>query len=515
MDNATTESAAPNIPRLVIAGTGSGAGKTSVTLGLIAALRARGLAVQPFKVGPDFLDPTWHSRAAGRPGYNLDGWMTDEAYVRDIYARQTAEADFAVIEGVMGMFDGASPDALTGSTAEIALWLDAPVVLVVNVWGLAGTVAALVKGFVEFEPRIRIAGIIANFCGSQGHAGILEKALAARNLPPLLGWLPRGGLPVLPDRHLGLRPAFSLEANETMIRELGQATETGLDLDRLLDVAAPVLPAASISPATSSLAPRTPEIAPPPTKTSAQLPGHSTGHSTAANLRMGLAKDAAFYFYYNEHLDMLRERGVEIVEFSPLADAHVPADLDFIYIGGGYPEEFAAELEANESMRSDIARFAREKYIYAECGGFMYLSRKLITLKEESFAMVGIFAFDTRMLPRRKMLGYTETTLVEDTLLGRAGDVLRGHEFHYSEICEEPELDLEQAGFRKVYSLKGRRGGKTRSEGLFNGHVLAGYVHQHFGSRPAALDFFLRTLLEKRNDTLNETSMKKSVTSAT
>ena len=460
------------IPAVVIAGTGSGTGKTSVTLGLARALVRRGLRVQPFKVGPDFLDPTWHRRASGRESYNLDGWMTDHEYVTRLFARRTVDADCAIVEGVMGMFDGASPTELTGSTAEVALWLDAPVVLVVNAWGLAGTIAALVKGFVEFEPRVRVAGVVANFCGSAGHAKLLDQALAARDLPPLLGWLPRDGLPALPDRHLGLRAAFTIEENEAMIDTMADVCAEGIDLDRLLEVASTQGEGGSKLPQASPLT-----MAP-------HAPTHPSG-------RIAIARDEAFYFYYPDNLELLGERGAELIEFSPLRDAELPEGVDLLYIGGGYPEEYAAELEANTSMRASIAAFAGRGFIYAECGGLMYLSRDLTTRDGTSRAMVGALPFGTRMLDLRKMLGYVETRFTGPTLFGDIADEpLRGHEFHYSEIVDE---DVAATGgqWRKVYSLRGRRSGKERVEGFFNGRVLASYVHQHFGSNPAALDRLL------------------------
>jgi cobyrinic acid a,c-diamide synthase len=449
-------------------------GKTSVALGLAGALRRRGLTVQPFKVGPDFLDPTWLSLAAGRPAFNLDGWMTSRPYVEALFARAAADADVALIEGVMGLFDAANPTSLAGSTAEIAAWLETPVLLVVDAGGMAGSIAAMVKGYAEFAPGCRVAGVIANRCGSARHAELLARALAAAELPPLVGQLERDAFPPLPDRHLGLVAAELAGSAEEHLAALADACAAGIDLDAvLLDRGA----------TGSRLAGHT---TPSPERRGAVRVSRPTPLLCEEGLgvvRIGLARDEAFSFYYRDNLDLLAAAGVEWVEFSPLHDRHLPARLDGLYLGGGYPEEHAAELAANEAMRGAVRDFAAHGgRIYAECGGLMYLARDLVARDGASHAMAGLLPFGVRMLARFKTLGYAEVTTVEDGPWGAAGTRLRGHEFHYSEPADVPHV--WPSPWRTLYAVQGRRDQAPRPEGFFDGTTLASYVHLHLGSNP-------------------------------
>lgn len=455
---------------VVIAGAGSGVGKTSIALGVAAALRRRGLRVQPFKVGPDFLDPTYLSRAAGRTCYNLDGWMTRREYVLDLFADVAADADVAIIEGVMGLFDGASATSIEGSTAEIAAWLGAPVVLVVNAHGVARSLAAMVAGFASFEPGVRIAGVIANQAGTSRHGEWLAQSLAAAQLPPLVGCVPRGALPALASRHLGLVSADAHVLPDEAMAALADAVERHVDLDRLLS-AAPPLAVAGVN-------------APPPAAAAPHL-------QSASRLRLGLARDEAFHFYYPDNLEMFAARGVEWVEFSPLSDRALPAGLAGLYIGGGYPEVHARRLAANATMLGSVRDFAASgRPIYAECGGLMYLARSIRTLDGELPVLTGVLPIDTAMLPRLRTLGYVEATTVGASLLGAAGCTVRGHEFHYSEVVAD---DSTAAGFEPAYRAVRRReqGGAGTPEGWRRGNVLAGYVHVHFASCPWAADWFV------------------------
>ncbi|MDD4889125.1 MAG: cobyrinate a,c-diamide synthase [Phycisphaerae bacterium] len=452
--------------KMVIAGTSSGVGKTSLTLGLARALTRHGLRVQTFKVGPDFLDPTYLSPASGRTCYNLDGWMTGRDYVRDLFARTTADADIALVEGVMGLFDGASPDALDGSTAQIAAWLDAPVLLVANAHGAARSLAATVHGFASFEPGVRIAGVIANQSGSERHEKWIEEALAAAKLPPLLGAVPRGAMPELKSRHLGLVSADGDILPDETIDRLADACEKHLDIEQILRVAHPLVPSCS-EPALGARRP---------------APG--------ASIRLGVARDAAFHFYYPDNLQMLAAAGAELVFFSPLNDRGLPGGLDAIYLGGGYPEVHADQLSANKPMLADIRAFsASGKRIYAECGGLIYLGRGVRTLDDKTVPLAGVLPIDTAMLERLKTLGYVEATLAGDGLLGQAGAALRGHEFHYSEIIAD---DAAAAGWAPAYSLRRRRDDASRPEGFCGngGRVLASYVHLHLGSDPGSASRF-------------------------
>jgi cobyrinic acid a,c-diamide synthase len=452
-------------PRLVIAGSASGVGKTSLAVGLAYELTRRGLRVQTFKVGPDFLDPTLLARASGRTCYNLDGWMTSRDYVCRLFARATAGADIAVVEGVMGMFDGASPATLEGSTAEIAAWLDAPLLLVAGAHGAARSLAATVKGFAEFEPGIRVAGVIANQGGSDRHRAWLAEALAAAGLPPLLGAVPRGAIPTLPSRHLGLVAADPQTLATPILEQLADAIREHVDV--------PAVIALAQSAAACGFA----GFAPPPCEA-----------ASGSAFRLGLAWDDAFQFYYADNLEAFSQRGVEICRFSPLADAGLPAGLDGLYFGGGYPELHAARLAENRAMLAGVRAFAASgRPVYAECGGLMYLGRSLTTCDGVRHAMAGAAPLETAMLPRLKTLGYAEVSLQADSLWGPAGAVCRGHEFHYSEIAAADGAD---DGWRPAYTLRRPRGGSA-AEGFARGNILASYVHLHWASRPEVIDGWL------------------------
>jgi cobyrinic acid a,c-diamide synthase len=449
-----------HMPRLVIAGTESGVGKTSVAIGLVRALHRRGLAVQPFKVGPDFLDPTYLRLAAGRECYNLDPWMCGEDYVRRLFARASADADVAIVEGVMGMYDGASPDSSAGSTAALAALLEAPVVLLANAGGLARSFAALVKGYAEFENRPRVAGVLANRVGSNRHAEMLRTALQSTDAPPLLGAFPKEAFPELADRHLGLVTADEDILPDRIIEHFALACEQHIELDRLLSVSEN---AAELDAPADELPSRDPDV------------------------RLAVARDRAFHFYYPDNLEMLEALGAELVPFSPVTDADLP-EADALYLGGGYPEEFAAKLSANESMRNSIHAFCEGGHpVYAECGGLMYLSRSLRTTGGEEFPLCGVLPARVEMLSRRRALGYAEVELTDDCLLGPQGRTLRGHEFHYSELLEDP---ADHPQWNTAYSVRKRSGAST-AEGYRRGNVLASYVHLHLASRPQCLENLL------------------------
>ncbi len=459
-------------PRLCIAGTGSGVGKTSLTLGLVRALTRRGKRVQTFKVGPDFLDPTYLALASSRPCYNLDGWMTSQPYVRYLFDRATRDADMAVIEGVMGLFDGASPSSPEGSTAEIAGWLKTPVLLVVNAHGVGRSVAAMVKGYAEFDPAVRVAGVIANRSGSDRHKRWMADALETSGLPPLVGSVPRDALPTLSSRHLGLISADRENLTPATLDQLADACERFLDLDGLIRLAES-LPPPSVEPSAPLFA----------------LAHHSPAHP----VRIGIAHDEAFHFYYPDNFDLLEEYGAELVEFSPLRDRALPGQLAGLYLGGGYPELHAEQLSANSDMLESIRSFAAGGHgVYAECGGLMYLGRSLTTVEGKALPLAGVLPIETAMLKQRKALGYVAATPATDSLLApaRARDpvLLRGHEFHYSTIVTD---ESAASGWRPAYQIS-RRGRQTlEPEGFCKGSVFASYVHVHFASCPGAAEHFV------------------------
>jgi len=456
------------VPRIVIAGVSSGVGKTTLTVALARALMRRGLSVALFKCGPDYLDPTYHARAVGHVTHNLDGWMMGREAVLSTFLSATRDADIAIIEGVMGLFDGASPTSEEGSTAEIAKWLEAPVVLVVDAGGMARSVAALVAGFVDFDPALRVAGVITNRVGSRGHADLLQKALRSRSF---FGALPRAAAAAFPERHLGLHTADEQALPESLLAEWGSIASDWLRLDALLELArsAPALADDAVA-QPSTLA--------------------------AVRARIGVAEDEAFHFYYVDNLRRLSALGATLVRFSPLRDARLP-EVDGLYLGGGYPEVHAQALSANHSLRADVLAFARRGGpIYAECGGLMYLTQAIRTLDGNRHEMVGLFPAEACMRDKLQALGYVEVETQTRTVLGAKGTRFRGHQFRYSELePEPPTLELERA-----YSLRRRRGGETTSEGYQQHNVLASYVHAHWASNPNVAAAFVDACADFRRE---------------
>jgi cobyrinic acid a,c-diamide synthase len=459
----------PHRPTLIIAGTHSGSGKTSLALALARALTRRGLRVQTFKAGPDFLDPTYLALSSGRPCYNLDGWMAGQDHVRGLFERATAGADCALVEGVMGLFDGADAVSDEGSTAEIARWLDAPVLLVVNVHGMGRSIAALVKGFTNFAPEIRFAGVVANRCGSERHAEWLAESLRAADLPPLVGAIPRGAFPELAHRHLGLVTADRGQLPVTLFDDFAVALERHLSIEELFPG---LRPGAGLPPRATDPTEKTTPVSP-------------------TRCKIGVARDAAFHFYYQALFDTLAAAGCEMVFFSPLTDHRLPEGISGLYLGGGYPEAHAEALAANGEMLAAIRAYAASgKPLYAECGGLMYLSEGL-TADGRFHPFLGILPARARMLAGKKALGYVEVTLTEDSLWGSRGEVFRGHEFHYSELVGDPAAD---PAWRRVYALRRRRSEAVEAEGFQKGAILASYTHLYHAARPAAIDHFINRL---------------------
>lgn len=460
------DSAAARRSRIVVAGTGSGAGKTTVTLGLMKAFADSGLRVQGFKCGPDYIDPTYHTAATGTPSRNLDSWMTSPDTVRETFIRASEGADLCVIEGVMGLYDGKDPLSNIGSTAEIAILTDSPVLLVVDVRSMARSAAAIVLGFQRLEPKLRIVGVIVNRCGSQGHYGIVKKAIEQECGIPVLGWLKRDDGLDIPERHLGLVPAVERGELEPLFQRAAELIRAGTDLDALRALADSAPPL------------RLPEhpLFPPD-----RLP--TAGHEAETGERpvIAVARDAAFNFYYPENMDLLRYAGAEIVYFSPLAGERVPEHANGLYLGGGFPEEFAADIAANTGFLQDIrTAVSRDMPVFAECGGYMVLARTLTDRAGHAHHMAGVIPSDVRMQEKRAALGYREATALQDCLLLKAGETIRGHEFHYSVMS----YDESAAPYPFAYQTKGMRG--LQSEGYAKGNLLAAYTHIHLASLPKA-----------------------------
>lgn len=440
---------------IVIAGTSSGCGKTSVALGLMKAFARKGLVVQGFKSGPDFIDPGLHRMATGLPSHNLDGWMLSADEIHRVFRRNHEGCDLSIIEGAMGLFDGIGAVSDEGSSAQLAKILGVPVMLVVNARGMARSAAALVKGYAEFDPELRLDSVLFNMTGSPAHGRILAQALEGRSVK-VLGSLQRQADLPLPSRHLGLVTADDLDRREERLNALADWVEACIDLDAFLDA----LPECS-------------------------LPSLSDGGVRMPEIRIGYARDRAFCFYYEENLRMLRQAGAELVPFSPLHDANLPPALKGLYLGGGYPELHAAELSANTAMLGKIRDFCRSgKPVYAECGGFMYLMKSLRTRDGREHPMAGVFDFSCAMHNRHQALGYREISLTASSPLGPGGEKARGHEFHYSQMAgDDPSA-------AQVYETHDRSG-KTGVGGYLKANCLASYVHLHFGSNPLMAERFV------------------------
>ena len=443
---------------IIIAGTNSGVGKTTITIGLIALLKKKGLIVQPFKVGPDFIDTGYHSMIAGRPSRNLDSWMMPEDYVKESFNKNSNDSDFAVIEGVMGLFDGLDSKGFEGSTAQIAKILNVPVILIVDAKSMAGSAGAVVYGFENYDKDVRIAAVIFNNVGSENHYKMLKEAVEHRCKADVLGYMPREKNIAIPSRHLGLVTADDNPISDEFIERLIALIEENIDVEKILSIAH-----SPIHPFTHS-------------------PYDSEGSISAKTcagkkkVTIAVAYDKAFSFYYQDNLDILTEYGAELKFFSPLNDKHLPDNIDGIYIGGGYPEIYAKELEVNVSLRGQIKELAEGgMFIYAECGGLMYLTEGIIDLEGHRNEMVGIFPATAKMLPKRKVLGYVTVEAIDDSFLAQKGMTIRGHEFHYSEI-DMPDT------IKRVYKVAKASTGDEWFEGYTYKNVLTSYAHLHFGS---------------------------------
>jgi cobyrinic acid a,c-diamide synthase len=435
--------------RLVVAGTHSGAGKTTVASGLMAALSRAGHTVAPFKVGPDFIDPSYHRLACGRPGRNLDAYMSGPELIAPLVRHGSAGADVAIVEGVMGLFDGASGGGELASTAQVAKLLQAPVVLVVDASAMARSVGAIVHGFATFDPDLRLGGVVLNRVASDWHEELLRAAIAQTGIP-VLGVLRRDAALQTPERHLGLVPAVEREAHaRRTLDALAETVRAGLDIEALLALArtAPRLTGETWSPEPDATAPPSPDT------------------------RIAVAAGPAFSFHYEENHELLAAAGAELVPFDPLTDDELPARCGALLLAGGFPEVFGAELSENWSLRSEVAAFARGgRPILAECGGLLYLSTEL-----DGRPMCDVVAGRARM-GERLSLGYREAVSASDHPAWPAGATVRGHEFHYS------SLDPAASDDAPAWTLRAR--GTERAEGHVLGGVHASYLHTHWAATP-------------------------------
>ncbi|MBE9030219.1 cobyrinate a,c-diamide synthase [filamentous cyanobacterium LEGE 11480] len=441
---------------VVIAGERSGSGKTTITLALLSALRQQGQSVQSFKVGPDYIDPMFHRFATDRPCYNLDAVLTSEAYLRDCFARHTQNVSNAVVEGVMGLFDGAAEPAGYGSTAAIAKHLNLPVILVVDCRSMSQSIAALVHGYRTMDPQLHLAGVILNRVGSDRHLEILTTALAPLHLP-ILGIFRREDEISLPDRHLGLVPTDELPELRQVMHKLAALGQAGFNWEQL-------------RPWLSTVGAATTNTAKQPIQ---PLP----------KTRIAVARDAAFNFYYADNLEQLEDLGAELVYWSPLNDQQVPTGIQGLYFGGGFPEMFAAPLSANQTIRQTIRTLIQSGLpTYAECGGLMYLAQAITDFSGNDYPMVDILPTKA-IMGQRLTLGYRSAIAQANTPLVRPGQLLRGHEFHRSHLSIAPTQALFQ--LHRSTQIQGAPiTDPPHWEGWHQPNLHASYLHLHWGATP-------------------------------
>ena len=415
-------------------------------------------------MGPDFIYPGHHTKIAGRTSFNLDSWMLSRQYNTRVFNEKTRGLDIAVVEGVMGLFDGYDGLSESGSTAQMAKWLDLPVVLIVSAKGKARSAAAIVKGFEEFDRDLKIAGVIFSKTGSLRHYEYLKAAVEQNCKTRCLGFMPRNDSIVMPERHLGLVTSEEIDISGQVLSTLSAMVRDHIDIKGLIN-------------SLDSF------------DTSCNLDSKKGELVREQGPTIAVARDKAFCFYYQYNIDILKKFGANIVEFSPLNDDRLPPDIDGIYFGGGYPEVFAKELSQKTNLFQEIKKNSVSGMpIYGECGGFMFLCKNLSGMDEaQKYPMAGCFNFKVQMSKRLRSLGYREITLKKDTIIGKKGDVLRGHEFHYSSL-ENQENDILD-----VYSVTSRAGQDLSLKGYQVYNTLGSYLHVHFGSNQECAKHFVDT----------------------
>jgi len=448
---------------LIIAGERSGVGKTTITLAILSFLSHKGARVQSFKVGPDYIDPMFHTQVTGLPCRNLDPVLTSETYVQNCYARHAQGVDYALIEGVMGLFDGISLNNCQdfASTAHIARLLNLPVLLVLDCSRLSGSIAAIASGYRNFDPHVNIIGVILNRVGSDRHLTQLSSALENINLP-ILGVVHREDDLNIPDRHLGLVPTDELPHLNQLFHKLANLAQSCFDWEKLLPLLTP--------------------------KISHHQPNQLLIQKPIKNPRIAIARDRAFNFYYQDNLDLLTEQGAELVYWSPLEDSNLPLDIQGLYIGGGFPEVFAQTLSENYNLHQEIKNaIAQGMPTYAECGGLMYLCDEIIDLSGENWPMLGILP-TTAIMGAKLTLGYRRAIALQPEGLIPQGQKMWGHEFHRSRLTQlSPNPLFQIQGYLTQDPIQ--------QEGWTRQNLHASYLHLHFGNHPHLVQKILQTCL--------------------
>ncbi len=493
-------------PRFVLAGTNSGVGKTTFTIGLMAALQRRGFRVQGYKVGPDYIDPSYHTAVTGRVSTNLDTWMLSKEAVMEIYLKSSADADISVIEGVMGFYDGKDPKSNAGSTAELSTVLQAPVILIVNVGKMARSAAAVVKGFQCLDETVHIQGVLANHVGSHHHFELVKEAIEQECMVPVLGYLPKRTDIQIPARHLGLIPAIERGELRPWFDSLADAMEQTVDLDGLLAAAR----------SAPDLMDRLPVLFRVPKSDPAGDGGARYSHRADNPVKIAIAKDAAFNFYYLENLELLEHYGAQLLYFSPLKGELIPDGADGLYLGGGFPEEFAERLSGHRTLLEQVHHHIMGGLpTFAECGGYMFLSQSITDLGGSTYPMVGLLPVKVAIKAGLAALGYREVTALTRSILFEAGEKARGHEFHYSAAEPAPfsprrashvrsdgaaltAADSDSANLDAAYQVTGRFGHKP--DGFVWKNMVAGYTHLHFASNPRMACRFVASCRDYREN---------------
>jgi len=442
---------------ILIGGVTSGVGKTTIATGLMGVLARHNLKVQPFKTGPDYIDTSYHTWVTGNPSRNLDTWMLSHRAVVELFNRAMAGKDIGVIEGVMGLYDGHSATSDTASSAELAKLLNVPVILVVDARNGARSLAAMVQGYQAFDTTLKIGGVILNGVGSESHFNICREAIEHYTGVRVVGYLPRQDILVLPERHLGLVPTVEGPASEEFRKALLDQCESSFDIPTIIELAGEVAPPE----ASPELFPATP---------------------WPRKVRIGVARDKAFSFYYQDSLDLLSAWGAELAEFSPLADKALPEDIGGLYIGGGFPEMYAEQIAANDSLKKEVKAAAESGMpVYAECGGLMYLGRSIFGFDGREHIMSNVLPLASRIDRPKLTLGYRTIRALNDGPFLEKGQTARGHEFHWSNLQSVP-------GLEPAYRVEEKGGA---SEGLQVGNILASYIHLHLGTVPGMARHFV------------------------
>ncbi|SDH78254.1 cobyrinate a,c-diamide synthase [Halanaerobium congolense] len=444
--------------KIVIAGSRSGVGKTTISLGLMAALKKRGFKVQPFKVGPDYIDPGFHTLICGRDSYNLDSYFLGAAGVNKVFSEKSKQADISMIEGVMGLFDGKGKNS-TSSTAEIAKIINAPVILIIDARKVAQSAAAVVYGYKNYDQKLNLKGVIINNISSPHHFELLKKAIKDKMSDLIvLGYLPKNQDLELPERHLGLVPVSESSELKAYSQKLVELMEKYIDIEQVIEISQ--------------------------VESENLLKNNLAIKSTIKNIKIGLASDQAFNFYYQINLDLLKAAGAKIVEFSPLTDSRLP-EVDAVYLGGGFPESFLQELAANREFKSDFKEKVKQGLpAYAECGGLMYFCRQVKDFEGKEFQMLDLLPAEIEMTSKLQEMGYREVEASADNLLFKKGEKARGHVFHYSRISKIDQKVKRSYNYRK------------KEEGYSSlDNILASYIHLHFASNLQIVKNYLEKAL--------------------